>query len=787
MAIRLPLLLGLIISCTGLRADAPPESVLTFLHDHCFDCHSGEEAEAGFDVAGLEESVHLEKADWVRIFDRVRDGEMPPEDFGELPEGAREEFLDAAGPWIRESNDSETKQLGRVRARRLTNIQLERTLHDLMSIDIPLASLMSEEQRTEGFSNIADGQPMSHFQLESHLKVVDTALDEAFARAAESDEEDRNDFSARRLCRQNPRRRCRDPEMIDGEAVVWSSGLIFYGRITSTTVRESGWYRITFSASAVNRPKDHGVWCTVRSGRCNSGAPLMSWIGSFEASDDPKEMTFDAWIPAGHMLEIRPGDETLKRARFNGGQVGAGEGGPQNVPGVAMQGMTIERIHPGGDVDQVRDQIFGELKVKERRGKLAFQGDISDKELAKQIGRFARIAFRRRPTESELSPYIAVYADLIDSGSEPIDALRGCYRAILCSPRFLYLTESPGELDDHAIASRLSYLLWNSMPDRKLFELAEEGQLRDPSVLRQQVTRMLADRGAQQFIEDFSSQWLDLVDIDFTEPDRKLYRGFDVVVQNAMLDETHAFLTDLLTANASVSALVNSKHTYLNSRLARFYEIDGVDGDQIRRVRLKPEDHRGGLLSHGSILKVTANGTNTSPVLRGIWVSERILGVPIPPPPASVPAIEPDIRGAKTIRQQLEKHLADVQCAGCHKNIDPPGFALESFDAAGRWRDRYLVSERGKLRRGPEIDSSSKLADGRTFQNFEEFRDLLSADTRPIARNVAEKLLIYGTGAQISFADRESVEKIIESTADTNFGFRSLLDAVIVSPTFLSK
>lgn len=189
-------------------------------------------------------------------------------------------------------------------------------------------------------------------------------------------------------------------------------------------------------------------------------------------------------------------------------------------------------------------------------------------------------------------------------------------------------------------------------------------------------------------------------------------------------------------------------------------------------------------MSHGSILKVTANGTNTSPVLRGIWVSERILGVPIPPPPASVPAIEPDIRGAKTIREQLQKHLADAQCSNCHKKIDPPGFALENFDAAGRWRDHYLAVQRG---RGARIDASNKLADGRPFGDFREFRKLLSDDVRPIAKNVAEKMLIYATGGPITFADREIVDEIVDSCADSEYRMRTLLETVALSSTFLSK
>jgi hypothetical protein len=790
----LRILLGFLL-IAGWCAAEPPAEVDRFLTQNCLDCHDGEAAEAGFDLQALGDPNDAEAmARWVRLFDRVNDGEMPPQDAGEVRQEKLESFLRVSADWLGATQRAEQARLGRVRGRRLTNLQLERTLHDLLAIDRPLARLLPAEQRTDGFANIADGQPMSHFQLETHLSVVDAALDEAFLRASQPDRTDKDQFTARRLSRKNPRQRCRDPEMIDGKAVVWSSGLIFYGRITSTTVDESGWYEITFSASSVNQPKDHGVWCTVRSGRCNSGAPLMSWIGSFEATEQATERTLKAWIPAGHMLEIRPGDESLPRARFKGGPVGAGEGGPQNVPGVALHSMTMRRFHPGGDANLVRQRLFGDIDVTLKR---ATEPPVADDNTddntddidaaVAQVRRFARRAFRRHLEDAQLQPYTGLLRDSLADGDGLSAALRASYRAILCSPRFLYFTEPAGRLDDHAVASRLSYLLWNSMPDDELFELAEAGRLRDRATLEQQVTRMLKSPRGKSFVQDFASQWLDLVDIDFTEPDRKLYRGFDIIVQNAMLAETHAYLQDLLDRDASVRALVDSQHTYLNSRLARFYGIADVVGEELQRVTLPPDSHRGGLLSQGSILKVTANGTNTSPVLRGIWVSERILGVPIPPPPASVPAIEPDIRGAKTIREQLQKHLSDTQCASCHKNIDPPGFALEHFDAAGRWRDHYVAVERGRIRRGAAIDSSGQLADGREFKDFRGFQELVSRDVRPVARSVAENLLTYGTGAAITFADRPVVDQIVESTAGNDFGLRSILQAVVTSPIFLNK
>lgn len=777
-----------------------PDDVTQFLQSHCVDCHEGEDGEGGFDVASLNDELtnaHTMER-WVRVYDRVQEGEMPPPEDFEVDESETNAFLKSASQWLSESQRAGYRERGRVQSRRLTNEQLERTLHDLLAIDFPLADQMPEEQRTDAFSNIADGQAMSHFHLETHLTVVDAALDAAFERANETKNEWTRDYTARQIARQNPRRRCRDPEMLDGDAVVWNSGLIFYGRITSTTVRKSGWYRVTFSASGLKAPDGHGVWCTVRSGRCTSGAPLLSWIGSFEATAEPTEHTFEAWLPAGHMLEIRPADATMKRANFRGGQVGAGEGGPQNVPGLALHSLKLESIHPGGPVSMVREHLFG--KLAETSKQTIDEVSTVTRGVIEQIKTFAQRAFRRPVKDATLQPYCDLAEAALQEGETIEVALRRAYRAILCSPRFLYFIEPRNEsfaskykstnewpLDDYAIANRLSYLVWGSMPDEILYRVAEQGKLRDPRVLHEQLERMLKSPKGKRFIPDFTGQWLDLVDIDFTEPDRRLHRDFDIVVQNSMLDETHQFLTEVLDSDANVRTLVDADFTYLNSRLARYYGIEGVEGHQLQRVSLPVDSLRGGLLAQGAILKVTANGTNTSPVIRGIWVSERILGVPIPPPPQSVPAVEPDIRGAKTIRDQLQKHLSDQTCAVCHRKIDPPGFALENFDAAGRWRERYPGFKSRKNPSVGRIDPSYKLADGRKFNDFDQFRTLVAEDPEPIARNVIEKMIVFGTGAPIKFADREIIDTMVDQAEDHNYGFRSLLHAVVASPTFLSK
>jgi hypothetical protein len=779
----------------NLFAAEPSESnrastVAIFLKAHCYDCHQGAEAEGGLDLTSLGENL----ADptvaqrWIRIHDRVASGEMPPKDAAPLPPQEKETFVQSAGGWIRAFQHSQNAELGRVRGRRLTRREVERSLHDLLGIDIPLADQLPEESTSAEFSTVANGQAMSHFQLERHLAVVDAALDEAFRRALGPGDQYSREFSATEVARRPDRNRTREPEIIDGRAVVWNGGVIYYGRIPATTAPVSAWYRFRVTASGLNMPKSGGVWTTVRSGPCVSSAPLLAWITAFEAADQPNEIEFEAWLPKGHMLEIRPGDVTLKRAKFAGGQIGNGEGGPQNVPGIAIDRITMERVHQGPDNAGIRELLFGDLMLEPDLKGDGLQAVTTDpaSDAKRLLAAFACRAFRRPVFDEQLAGYVAMVNKALAEGQYFSAALRVGYRAILCSSRFLYFTEKPGQLDDHAIGARLSYFLTGSTPDAELTQLADSGRLHEPTVIREQVERLLAGKSGRRFLEDFAAEWLDLDQIDFTEPDRKLHPTFDPIVQNTMLAETHAFLETMLRDNLSVSHLIDSDVTFLNSRLARYYDIDGVKGDSLQLVSLRPEHRRGGLLTQGAILKVTANGSNTSPVVRGVWVAEKLLGEDIPPPPDNVPAIEPDIRGAKTIREVLAKHREQDSCASCHVKIDPAGFALENYDPAGQWRERY-VQPGGGRERGLRIDPSYELPDGRKFSGIDEFRTLIAGNPENLARCVAEKLLVYGTGAEISFADRDAVAKIVEQTAVENCGFRSIVHAVATSPVFLTK
>ncbi len=824
------------LPASQLRASDPnhnavyshPAVSAEFIRSHCLDCHQGSGAEAGFDVSELiepratgesqRESMDVDREEvhsrWISVVDRVESGEMPPVDASTARDEERRLFIADTSQWLTEIEQDEASKWGRVRGRRLTNLQLERSLHDLFGIDLPLAKHFPQEPKTGGFTTVADGQPMSHFQLEQHLAAIDRALDEAMRRAMDPPDEYDQHFTARELARTRPQSRTREPELREGLAVTWRGGTTYYGRLPATTAPEDGWYRFTFTASAVQPPESGGVWCTVRSGVLVSSAPLMDSVGVFEATSEPRQWTFETWLPMGHRLEIRPADAHLKSGKFAGGQVGTGEGEGQGLSGVALHEMQMQRIHLGPDNPSIRRLLFGEFEIVDRfdstesdarlrrgqsagvksggsamdRAELLGLATDNPREAAQQLlVRFADRAFRRPVDAEEIAPYIASVQTQIDQGAPVVKAILGGYRSLLCSPRFLYHQENVGELEDEAIASRLSYFFWNAPPDTTLRDLAKQGKLRDRDVLRQQVERMLDDRRGGLFMSDFATQWLDLDQIDFTQPDSKRYRDFDNILQQSMLAETLTYLQDMLDQNISVGGLVDSDYTFLNERLARHYGIDGVTGDAMQRVGLKAGHRRGGLLTQGAILKITANGTDTSPVVRGVWVAERLLGIHIPPPPQNVPAIEPDIRGSTTIRQMLEKHRSNDACASCHTKIDPIGFALENYDPTGAWRDHYPTATRDSNRGALSIDPSYQMPDGAPFDDIDEFRALVLRDVRAIAKCVAEKMVVYGTGAPVRFADRQAIERIVDQTESDRYGFRSLVHAVVSSPLFLEK
>ena len=711
---------------------------------------------------------------------------MPPKKKPRPEAAAKQTFLSTLHSQLKAADVARIARRGRVASRRLTRFQYERTVNELLGIDIPLRDFLPVDPRMDGFDTVAAAQQVSHHLLGKYLEAADAALDSAFSRAMNPRPDHRVMLDWKKLRRNEKRRNSREPAGRPGhqDVVAWSTQQPFYGRMPATRVPASGWYRVRLKVTAVNPPKEGRVWCSARSGVCYARASTLYWVGSFAATKKPREYEYLAWIKKGHMLEIRPKDRKLKQA---GGRDTKGHvNGPADFlersghPGVAIKWIEMKRVCPGGGPEMVREKLFGGHNPDALTGE----------DLAGLLRAFSGRAFRRPVSKDEAAPYLSLALVELKAGASPIEALRGAYRGVLSSPRFLYFDEALGPLGEHALAARLSYFLWSTSPDEELRSLADKGQLLKPEIMHQQVERMLDDPKAKTLVENFTDQWLNLVDIDFTTPDAKLYPEFDEVLKHSMLEETRTFFHELLKNDLSVSNIVDSKFGFMNARLARHYRVPWPGGEGMQRVSFKPGDHRGGIITHGSVLKVTADGTTTSPVIRGVWMMERIMGYHVPPPPANVPPVEPDIRGATTILEQLAKHRTMPSCAVCHVKIDPPGVALESYDVIGGWRTHYRAAINPKKRgwkKGPAVDPSYVTADGDAFADVDAFKEILVRKPELIARNVANHLVTYATGASISFSDREHIEAIVAASAKHGFGLKTLIHEVVKSRLFTHK
>jgi hypothetical protein len=401
------------------------------------------------------------------------------------------------------------------------------------------------------------------------------------------------------------------------------------------------------------------------------------------------------------------------------------------------------------------------------------------------LRRFATRAFRRPATDAEVQPLVKLIAQRQTKGDSPLKAIKAGLRGVLCSPRFLYLRENDGKLDDYALASRLSYFLWSSMPDDALIREAGATKLSDPAALRAAALRMLADPKAGAFTEQFTSRWLELYKIGAMPPSPKEFQRYYVDgLAKAMKTEAQLYFQYLLEKNLPIDRFIDSDFTFVNGGLARLYKIPDVHGAEFRKVALT-DRRRGGLLGMSGILAASANGIDTSPVIRGVWVLRNLFGTPPTPPPPDVKPLEPDIRGATTIRDQLARHRNLETCNACHRTIDPPGFALENFDPIGTWRDRY---PRPGQANPPAVDASGLLAAGEAFNGIVSFKDVLLRSHRDqFARCLTEKLLAYSTGRTIEEADGEQVDRIVASLKQRGGGLRDLVLLVIESEPFRRK
>lgn len=763
---------------------------------HCYSCHgpAAEKPKGNFRIDRLsaEFADSASREAWAGVLKRVKAGDMPPKMKARLSEKETLGLLE----WISvglKAADARRAAEGRVVLRRLNRIEYENTVRDLLGVAVELRDLLPVDSSASGFDNVADALHVSTFLMDKYLEGADKALNQAIANLPQPPViKKRYDLKETRQIKV-PSERVFRP--LDDSVVLFSSSPWQAVHLYEFYPPDRGKYRFRISASGFQSSAKPVTY------RLDAGVMGMTGknhlVGYFDApADKPTVMEFVDHLEPRSTIRILPYGLASAQTVH---KIGADkyEGNGLAIQYVEVEGPLNETWPPEshrrifGDMQQVAAPIYNFSK----RVEVASKNPEADAE--RILRAFARRAFRRMVTDDDIRPYVKlVNAKLAEKYSFE-RAVRVGLMGVMVSPDFVFLRESPGKLDDFALASRLSYFLWSTMPDEELLGLAEQRKLSEPKTLHLQVDRMLKDPKAAAFTENFVGQWLNLREIDATIPSHILYPEYDDMLRASMLKETYLFFDEVLKNDLSLTHFVASDFGMLNGRLAKHYGIPGVDGWEFKKVPLPKESHRGGVLTMASVLKVTANGTYTSPILRGAWVLERILGTPPPRPPEGVTAIEPDIRGTKTIREQLAKHRQVASCASCHAKIDPPGFALESFDVIGGWRDYYRTSGNGKAvfvdgRRmhylqGPKVDPADVLEGGQKFRDIDEFKQLLLKDKDQLARALTERLVTYGTGAAVQPGDQSEIEAIVRNIRDKSYGLRSLVHAIVESELFRRK
>jgi len=833
-------------------ADASVAALQGFIDSHCTDCHDADTRKGNLDLTALSlnPASPQNQATWVNVHDRVAAGEMPPKNKKRPPADEQAAFQKTLSSALTAAGDARTAGSGRATQRRLNRYEYENVVRDLLGAPwLPLRDALPEDGESHRFNKVGDALDVSHVQMARYMSVADLALRQVLGttRAASSPRtvryyaRDNESFSRKMkftVFNRSPERatfpvlghvaqpkvRAFEEPLTVGEADPTTRELEGMGVVASSyepleikfnrfEAPVSGRYKLRFKTWTVwVGPGPEKNWWkpdldNVASGRRDepitiySEAPprLLRRLGAFNAEPEPGVDELDVHLLAGET--IRPDAARLFRSRPPGWQNPLAE--KDGCPGVIFGWMEVEGPLQDQWPTTGQKLMFGDLPLKQSAdGSIAAISSNPKADAARLMKSFMTRAYRRPVEQADVERFLKVADIAMASGSSFTDAMIAAYTGVLCSPAFVCVEERPGRLDDFALATRLSLFLWNTAPDDQLRQLADAGELRKPEVLKAQVDRLLDDPRSRQFVDAFLDYWLDLRKIDATSPDSNLYPDYylDDLLTESAKEETQRFFAEMLHADLPARNVVASDFAMLNERLATHYGIDGVRGVEIRKVNLPRGSPRGGILTQASVLKITANGTTTSPVLRGVWVMERILGLPPPPPPPNLPAVEPDIRGATTIREQLDKHRNLESCAACHVKIDPAGFALERFDVLGGWRDTYRALGEGTptkgigkngqkftFHQGPRIDASGELPDGRKFRDVLELKQELLKDERQLARNLASQLIVYATGAPVGFADRRKVEQILDRAADQQYGTRSLIHAIVASELFRHK
>jgi mono/diheme cytochrome c family protein len=804
------------------RAAAPPPShtfdgvVKPFVMEHCASCHGERRQKGGLNLQayGSLEALTNDADRWELVVQKLRDGDMPPEEEEPRPTPAQvAELTGFVEREIAKADAARPIDPGRVTARRLNRTEYNNTIRDLLAVDLRPADEFPNDDSGYGFDNIGDVLSTSPLLMEKQLaaaeRVARTAI---FGTGAIKP-------SLVKLPMLNARIQENGtiPEAYD------ETGLTLPNAAHAT-------YRVPVEADYVVR--------LITSGRRPQGSMPMRfalWLDGTRLADQE----LDPSLGAG----FEPGEQELsgRRVEFRvhlkagehwvaGSPLKLFEGLPTEYAGPAPSTLPpppppVFKPRPGMTEEQIefaRKRFEARLAERSKAlnsprvggieiiGPYGYDGAPSSASRAKVftcrhagphtaacrlpiVSSLARRAFRRPVARDEVAKFVALAERTEQETGSFDEGVAAALQAILVSPDFLFRIER-GEprlvtsragtpvgvrLTQHELASRLSYFLWASMPDETLRAAADRGVLRQPAVLAAEVKRLLADPRAGSLGEHFAGQWLQVRALESAAPDREKFPDFDHYLRTSMRRETELFVASIVREDRSILDFIDADYTFLNERLARHYGIDGVSGIEFRRVALPPGGVRGGVITQASVLTVSSYATRTSPVLRGRWILENVLATPPADPPPNVPALDAAGVGTTTsVREQLEQHRADPICASCHKRMDPLGFGLENFDAVGAWR-----TVDGTV----PIDASGTLPDGRTFTGPIELRKVLLGEKDAFTRAITGKLMTYALGRGLERTDRRDLKPMAKAIAASGYRFSSVVLQIVTSPAFQLK
>ncbi|MEZ6140561.1 MAG: DUF1592 domain-containing protein [Zavarzinella sp.] len=781
----------------GLPASAADQldaKVSQYLVKYCYECHS--KSNHDFRIDQLSPKVGFENTpQWAEILGRITAGEMPPKKHPVQPDPKLSTMVTQwLSDQLKSGEAARMAARGKVSFHRLSRDEYVNTVRDLLGVQFDATDPggFLDDPEWHGFERIGSVLTLSPANIEKYLAAAETILDEAFP-----DTEAPLFTGSKRAILEtqiNSRHRetLRERGLLDKVRFeAWPGDQFRYSALQGP-LPAAGMYEISYTLSGLKPPHGRAPRLKVYEEKLDR---VLFERDIIAPENQPITVTFQAHLPKGRpsimVYNDVPGPSNLPRSGRHG-----------TVPFISIkEGRLPWQMKLTDEQGQARypfliiDSISwkGPLVTEETRTKRASYMPKDKQEVKLCLQRFATDAFRKPITSDQLQRYVSIAEHEISNGESVRQATKTAMLAILCSKDFLFLAEGDeakqrGELNDWEIASRLSYFLWSTMPDAELLELARQGKLRDPQVRAEQFQRLIRNPKAKRFLDSFATQWLRLKNVGKFPPDKRLYPEYDAHLEACMVGETKAFFSELVLQNRPLSDLIQSDWTMLNVRLAEYYGLptDGLPRDEFQRVTLAANSQRGGILTQAAILSLTSDGTRHRPVHRGVWISENLLGKSPPPPPANVDPIEPNPVTEKkaTIRQKLAAHIHDSRCASCHANIDPYGFALENFDAIGRWRTEEITEGQGP---NPTVDASGTMPDGRKFQNVADFKKLLLEDIDQLNNTFVEKLAIYATRRTMTFDDRVFLTAIATKTKQQKYRTQDAVRALITSDLFLKR